>query len=272
MLGSTLAGPMVLAGAVAIGATVAVERFGARTGGLLATLPTTVVPAGWGMYAGADDLAAFGDAMGAVPVGMLVNASFLWTWRALPPRLPEGSLAVRLAAMGIASMTVWAGLAAMATLALAQVRAMGMSVPTVGAFAFAFAVAVGVWAAQGAPRGASARTHVPLPALLARGGMAALAIGVATGLAGSGAPLLAGMASVFPAIFLTTMVALWWSHGDAVPSGAVGPMMLGSAAVSAYALVAVWSLPALGVVLGSLVAWGVAVGLVTLPAWGWLRR
>ena len=272
MLGSTLAGPMVLAGAVAIGATVAVERFGARTGGLLATLPTTVVPAGWGMYAGAEDLVAFGDAMGAVPVGMLVNAIFLWTWRVLPPRLPQGSLGERLGAMIVGSLITWGLLAAGATLALAQARRLGLSVPTVGTLALAFAVLVGVWAARGAPRGATARGQVPLPALLARGVMAALAIGGATTLAGSGAPLLAGMASVFPAIFLTTMVSLWWSHGDAVPSGAVGPMILGSAAVSAYALVAVWTLPAWGVGVGSVAAWGLAVGLVTLPAWAWLRR
>ena len=128
----TLLGPMALAGAVAIAATVAVERFGARTGGLLATLPTTIVPAGWGMWAGAADPSAFGDAMGAVPVGMLVNAGFLWAWRALPGRLPEGSLVARLATMTAVSMTVWALLAAGSTLLLSGLRQGGVSVPVVG--------------------------------------------------------------------------------------------------------------------------------------------
>jgi hypothetical protein len=263
---------MLLAGAVAIGATVAVERFGARTGGLLATLPTTIVPAGWGMWAGAQDVGAFGDAMGAVPIGMLVNASFLWVWRVLPPRLPDRELGARLAVMTGASLGTWALLALASTLALDRARSAGLSVPWIGGVAFAVALLVGAVAARGAPRGGKVGTKVPPLALLSRGVMAALAIGVASGLAGSGSPLLAGMASVFPAIFLTTMVALWWSHGDAVPSGAVGPMMLGSASVSAYALLAIGAVPSLGVVLGSVGSWVGAVVLVTVPSWLWLRR
>jgi hypothetical protein len=80
------------------------------------------------------------------------------------------------------------------------------------------------------------------------------------------------MASVFPVIFLTTMVSLWLSQGEAVQSGAVGPMMLGSTAVSAFALLAAFTLPALGVVGGSVVSWLGAVCLVSLPAAAWVRR
>ena len=46
---SDILGPALLAGLVAIGATVAIERFGGRIGGLLATVPTTIVPASIGM-------------------------------------------------------------------------------------------------------------------------------------------------------------------------------------------------------------------------------
>ena len=41
------------------------------------------------------------------------------------------------------------------------------------------------------------------------------------------------MASVFPAIFLTTMVSIWLSQGEAVQSGA-NLMMLGSSSVALY--------------------------------------
>jgi hypothetical protein len=108
--------------------------------------------------------------------------------------------------------------------------------------------------------------------LLARGMMAALAIGVAVWLSGLGKPLLAGLASVFPAIFLTSMVALWLAQGPTVPRGAAGPMMLGGASVAVYANVAMWSLPAFGVLLGSLIAWLVSVGGWSLPAFAVLRR
>ena len=77
---------------------------------------------------------------------------------------------------------------------------------------------------------------------------------------------------MFPAIFLTSMVSVWWSQGRAVSAGAVGPMMLGSASVAAYALIAAFTLPALGPVLGVVSAWILAVGGVTLPSNAWVAR
>lgn len=102
--------------------------------------------------------------------------------------------------------------------------------------------------------------------------MAALAIGVAVWLSGLGEPLLAGLASVFPAIFLTSMVALWLAQGPTVPRGAAGPMMLGGASVAVFANVVMWSLPAYGVLLGSLIAWLLSVLVWSLPAFLVLRK
>ena len=96
-----------------------------------------------------------------------------------------------------------------------------------------------------APRG---KNKVGITILSSRGIAAAIAIGVAVWLSQQGSPLLAGIASVFPAIFLTTMVALWISQGEEVPSGAVGPMMLGSMSVSLYALVATVLIPSFGII------------------------
>jgi len=45
----------------------------------------------------------------------------------------------------------------------------------------------------------------------------------------------AGFASTFPAIFCTTMVSLWLSQDSSVTVGAVGPLIVGSTAVSIYA-------------------------------------
>ena len=119
------------------------------------------------------------------------------------------------------------------------------------------------------PKGDNA---VSTTVLLARGSMAAAAIGVAVWMAGLGFPLLAGLASVFPAIFLTSMVALWLAQGPTVPQGAAGPMMLGGVSVAVYANVAMWSMPAFGAVVGSLVAWLVAVLGWSIPAFLVLRR
>ena len=99
-----------------------------------------------------------------------------------------------------------------------------------------------------------------------------LEIGVAVVLSTKGTAFIAGLASVFPAIFLTTMVSLWVAQGQAVQVGSVGPMMLGSCSVSGYALLAIWTFPAFGAPLGGLIAWFLSVLLCSLPAGLWLMN
>ncbi|HMV68612.1 MAG TPA: hypothetical protein PKA64_17305, partial [Myxococcota bacterium] len=98
--------PAALAGCVAIGASVAVERLGGRTGGMVASLPSTIVPSAIGLYAEGDP-AHLRAALAMVPVGMLLNAAFLWLWRVVPPRLPAWSLGRRLGLMTAISTTAW---------------------------------------------------------------------------------------------------------------------------------------------------------------------
>jgi hypothetical protein len=258
-----------LAGLVAIGATVAIERLGGRRGGLLSTLPTTIVPAALGLAAELDD-PAFRAAMYTTPAGMLVNAAFLWSWRALPPRLRTASLRLRLGLMVTVSLGIWATAASLSFVVLTRVPEVLLAAQACVLSAALFGV--GVLANRRAPPAPKGDNRVAPVVLLARGLLAALAIGLSVGLASVGGPFLAGLAAVFPAIFLTTMVSLWMSQGEAVQVGAVGPMMLGSGSVSFYAVFAAWALPTLGSVPGAAVAWLAAVVLVTMPAWWWLQR
>lgn len=266
------------AGLVAIGATVAVERLGGRLGGLLGTLPSTIVPAAAGIWMSTlehhpsgETGAAFASAMGAVPVGMWVNVLFLHTWRVGPRWLPRGALSIRLAAMVLMSLIVWSSFAFVAVWGMELLGRSGVSMVGLGVLATMVSAAIGLWATRTpAPAPKGTRSVGPVT-LLARGVLAALAIAGAVGLAGIAGPLISGMASVFPAIFLTSMVSLWWSQGEAVQGGAVAPMMLGASSVSAYALLAAWTLPAFGAVWGSLMAWVAAVAVVTLPAFYWMQ-
>ncbi|MDP6932580.1 MAG: hypothetical protein QGG40_06660, partial [Myxococcota bacterium] len=97
----------LFAGVVAVGVTLAIERWGGRLGGLVGTLPSTIVPAAMGIAAEATDHQAFRAAMFATPVGMLVNVGFLWLWRALPTRLPMHWGRLRLATMVTLSLVGW---------------------------------------------------------------------------------------------------------------------------------------------------------------------
>ncbi len=258
------------AGAVAIAATVAVEKLGGRLGGLLGTLPTTIVPAAAGIWAASPESEAFASSMGAVPVGMWVNVLFLLVWREAPPRLPQGSLPVRLGSTVVLSLFVWTVVAVGAVVVMDRIEQQGVSSVAVGLAAAALSMVAGLVATarpRAAPKGSR---QVGVVTLLARGVLAAAAIAVAVQLASAG-PLISGMASVFPAIFLTSMVSLWWSQGESVQGGAVGPMMLGATSVSAYALFAASTIPAMGPWVGAVAAWLAAVGMVTVPAFGWLQ-
>ena len=139
-----------------------------------------------------------------------------------------------------------------------------------GLAGLAVIVGVGAWACRGTLAAPTGTNTVPVRVLVGRGALAGCAIAAAVLVGSLGHPLAAGVASVFPAIFLTTMVALWLSQGEAVQAGAVGPMMLGSAAVASYALFAAFAMPALGLVGGAAAAWLAAVSTTTVPAWWWL--
>lgn len=256
----------LFAGAVAILITVAIERLGGRLGGLVGSMPTTIVPASLGLWS--SGVEPFQAAMAAVPAGMLVDAGFLAVWRFLPGRLPPGALGVRLAVMIVASLGAWAVGAA---LFLAVAGALGAQRAwALGLGATAALVGVGLLLTRNPLPAPGGSRPVPRRVLALRGLLAAVAIGAAVLLGQQGAPLLAGLASVFPAVFLTMMVSLWLAQGEAVPIGAVGPIVIGSASVAVYALAAALCFPLVGPVAGALAAWVCGVVLGTLPAARWL--
>ena len=270
MLASSILFSALLAGLVATAVTVAIEKWGGLVGGLLGTVPSTIVPAAIGMYlaGGEDDLML---SMAVVPLGMLLNALFLGAWLVLPRWFSNASHPLlltsigALALWGVLGVTVWLLMNNTVVgylLTEQELAAAGLILLVIIAVAFN-------WRPQPTPKGSEA---VSKTVLFSRGMMAAVAIGIAVWLAGLGFPLLAGLASVFPAIFLTSMVALWLAQGPTVPQGAAGPMMLGGVSVAIYANLAMWSLPTYGMVLGSIIAWFGSVLGWSVPAFIVLKK
>ena len=270
MVFSSILFSAVLAGIVATAVTVAIEKWGGLVGGLLGTVPSTIVPAGIGIYlAGSED--DFISSMMVVPLGMLLNALFLGAWLVLPRWFSNASHPLLLTSIG--ALAFWCVMG-MGVWFLLQNTVAGtlLTEQELAAVGLVLLFFIAVWfnrRPQPTPKGTNA---VSKTVLFARGSMAAAAIGLAVWMAGLGLPLLAGLASVFPAIFLTSMVALWLAQGPTVPQGAAGPMMLGGASVAVYANIAIWSLPAHGAVVGSLIAWVGSVVGWSLPAFMVLRR
>ena len=264
--------PALLAAAVAVLVTVAIERMGGRKGGLIGTLPTTIVPACIGIYESAEGLQAFQSAMWITPAGMLIDGIFLYMWRVVPGRLPMMGLYQRLGMTTSLSLGGWAILAWMFASGSAAMQRAGIDLMIPSIVLTVVLAGFGAWACQRNPPAPKGSRPVGVWVLACRGLLAGVAIAAAVVIAQQGGPLLAGIVAVFPAIFLTTMVSLWLSQGEAVQAGAVGPMMLGATSVSVFAILAAWLVPMLGVGWGCALAWlGAAIGF-TYPAWAWLER
>jgi hypothetical protein len=272
-----VAGAAGAAALVAIAATVAVERLGGRIGGVLATVPTTIVPATAAIWLslpeGAASRESYCISMALVPVGMLLCGCVLATWRLMPQRLPTAwSDRRRMWCTLAASMCVWA------TGSTAVVIAEHFADPPValaavcGAAGWVLTLALGaaLWRiSHHAPRG---HRRVGAMTLVMRGTAAGLAIAASTVVAQAGWPIASGIASTLPAIFLTTMVATWIAQGSGVPTGATGPMVLGSLSVGAYAALSAALYPRLGLALGIPLCWILAVLGTTAPVHLWLLR
>jgi hypothetical protein len=249
--------------------TVAIEKWGGLTGGILGTIPSTIVPAAAGMYMVGGE-AALIESMAIIPLGMLVNGIFLTVWIILPPHLSQRENPLLITT--ITALFIWT-LSAIILLKFAGFALNNDLSPVnlglIGLVMLLFLSITVNWKATKTPKG----KHPVSPLVLTcRGLAAAIAIGIAVWLSGQGQPLIAGIAAVFPAIFLTSMVALWMAQGPTVPRGAAGPMMLGGASVAVYAIVSIWSLPHFGALLGSIVAWVIAVMGWSAPAYFVLRK
>ena len=247
------------------------ERLGGRLGGLLGTVPSTIVPASLGIYA-QSTTGGFVEAMDLVPAGMFLNVFFLYAWRVFPPLLPQAGVVLTLGFMTLLSLSLWCVLATLVVGASAAWVASGQSTLLWALMPTVLMALVGVLITLKpgpAPKGA-----MPVSALVlaCRGLFAALAIGACVWIASLGNALAAGVVAVFPAIFLTTMVSVWLSQGRAVQAGAVGPMMLGSLSVAGYALWARELMPAYGALTGAALAWCGAIATTTVPSWFWLNR
>ena len=269
MVNSTIILYGIFAGLVAILVTVAIEKFGGFIGGVLGTVPSTIIPAAAGVYAleGDESLTA---SMSVVPIGMLINGVFLGVWIILPKYIASDRL--KLPITVVSSLLTWAILALFSLIIAREVTGGTISEMTLGMIGLVLLAILAIMfnlSNRAAPKGLN---KVPIIILSIRGIAAGLAIAACLVLAEIGLPFVAGLASAFPAIFLTSMVALWLSQGPQVPQGAAAPMMLGGASVSVYALLAMWSLPSFGIFIGSIIAWFGAVGLWTIPAFLLLRK
>ena len=255
----------LFAGIVATLVTIAIEKFGGRTGGVLATIPTTIVPAAIGMYSTSGET-NFAQSMSIVPLGMMVNAMFLLVWIYAPQKLNFSLLGTT-----ILSLIVWLVIGSLVLALSSELQSSGFDVLTFALSGLGLLIVLGLvatWTTRPAPKGS--RPVRPF-VLILRGGAAAFAIGIAVWFSSLSYPFISGLVSTFPAIFLTSMIALWLAQGQDVPQGAAGPMMLGGASVGVFAVLAIVLFPLFGPIWGTIVTWLISIIGWTIPAYFYLQ-
>jgi hypothetical protein len=180
-MASDVAIPSLFAGGVAITATVLVERLGGSVGGIISTVPTTIVPAAIGIWWRRTNPDDFINAMAFVPIGTLMNAAYLVLWRVVPARVGRHvqGRSHMLAATLTVALGAWLAVAAVVMLLQRSFQPTPMHALAVGGLACLAGLVLGVFANRAshpAPRG---RHPVRVSVLALRGVAAALAIGFA---------------------------------------------------------------------------------------------
>ncbi|KAI8815726.1 uncharacterized protein EV422DRAFT_548520 [Fimicolochytrium jonesii] len=283
--------------------SLAIERLGGLLGGCLASTPSTIIPATWGIWWSLVDGAApstrhhglvkFQRATLVIPSGLVCTAVFLTGWRYFPVWLqrwrPTMRVGVMLAVVATATMGVWLiGAIAIVFVLRAVVKDdevvpgddFGdiMDVPLipllVGTISLVVVLATGLvlsWPSGAAPKG---KNPVAVTTLLLRGLLAGVSIGVTIVIANVN-EFAGGIASMLPIMFFTSMVSVWLAQGAAVTTGAIGPLVAGVSSVAAYAIAATFLYAKVGPYWGAVASWAVSVGGVTVPVYGymvWRRR
>ena len=238
----------VIAAAWVSMSTVVAERLGTRAGGVVATLPSTLVVALY--FMSVEQGTGFAARVAsAVPAEMGINAVLLALFVSFSGRGLPRALA--------AAFAGWAALSAVLFLADPH----GMVLPLL---AFAGPVAASaVWLRARHPYRQEAGSRisytpreVDLRGLFA-GAVISLAI-VGSKLAG---PVLGAILAVFPVIFTSTMVILYIRQGPTFTGATGTTMILGSVNVVAFAVIAAFTLPAWGA------AWGTLAAIVGSYLW-----
>jgi len=232
--------PFFLSALVVIIIMYIAERFGTKTGGILGTLPSTIIVA-YVFIALNKGLEFASNSVAVVPAEIGINLLFLLIFSILISRSIYLSFAV--------SFTVWATLSFILLYTNMQNIYISVSIFSISII-ISFLILEKTIKIKSIGKKA---IHYTITKIILRGLFAGTIIAITVLLSNIG-EVISGIISVFPAIITSTMIISYYEHGPEFASGLAKSMVIGSSSVMSYAVAIHFLYPIYGIVLGSIAA------------------
>ena len=242
--------PFILSALIVVIITVIAEKYGTKVGGFLGTLPSTIVVV-FVFISLNTDVHFASKSVAVVPAEMGINVFFLFFFTIL---IKRGLLTATGGALGI-----WSIISAI--LYFYNLHDIYISIIIYGILlAIAFLVLEKVIKVKS--KGSVKVNYTPIK-IAFRGLLAATVVTISVLLSNVGA-VLSGIFSVFPAIFLSTMLITVSEHGSEFSGGMAKAMIIGTMSTVSYAVAIHFLYPVYNVIWGTIFAYGISIFFVVI--------
>ena len=237
--------PFFFSALIVILITIVAEKYGTKVGGILGTLPSTIIIAFIfiALNKGVDFAS---QSVAVVPAEMGINLVFLLIFILLAYR----SIVIAL----IASMGLWTTLST-ALYYLDNINIFLSLFIFIISLIFTFTFLEHI---KKTPSTGKVIVHYTPMKIVLRGVLTGTIIAISVLLSNMSASL-SGIFSVFPAILLSTMIISVREHGPKFAAGMAKSMILGSISVMSYAISIHFFYPTYGIIFGTIIAFTISV-------------
>ena len=239
--------PFLLSAVVVILVTIIAEKYGTKTGGVIGTLPSTIIIAF--LFIALDKGVNFAaDSVAVVPAEMGVNLIFLLLFALLSQR--KITVALTGSLLGWTMLTI--------VIYYTNLTSIIISIAVyLICFLFAFLI---LDKKKKITSQDTIKVHYTPLKLLSRSLIAGTVIAIAVSFSNVGV-ILSGIFSVFPAIFLSTMLISMREHGAQFTGAMAKGMIYGSPSVVSYAVGIYFLYPLSGILMGTIGAFLLALAV-----------
>ena len=232
--------PFVFSAGIVIVITTVAERYGTKVGGIIGTLPSTIIVA-YVFIALNKGVDFASTSIAVVPAEMGINMIFLLIVALVAYRSTIWAFTLAFVAWGLLSTALFFSELSNMAIALGLYLACML-----GSFAF-------LERYKKIPSIGSVKVHYTLQKIIGRGLLAGVIISLAVLLANT-SPTLSGIFAVFPAILTSTMVISIREHGSAFAGAMAKSLIFGTPSMVSYTVGVYILYPLIGILFGSIVS------------------